>query len=188
MNESNPLVSCIVPVYNGERYLRSALESIFAQDYRPLEVIVVDDGSSDKSAVIAQDFKQVRYMHQTNQGVATARNAGLAAARGEFIAFLDQDDLWMSDKLSIQIEHLLKNPEIQYTLAELQFFLEPGMSRPAWFKNENLLKSHAGYVLGTLVVRRSLFQQIGRFAVEYKCASDTDWLFRANAAAVRRSV
>src|ERR1700694_2891614 len=119
MNESNPLVSCIVPVYNGERYLRSALESIFAQDYRPLEVIVVDDGSSDKSAVIAQDFKQVRYMHQTNQGVATARNAGLAAARGEFIAFLDQDDLWMSDKLSIQIEHLLKNPEIQYTLAEL---------------------------------------------------------------------
>ena len=97
-----PLVSVIVPVYNGEHYLSFAIHSILRQDYHPSEVIVVDDGSTDNSANIARSFKEVRYIHQSNQGVAMARNVGIAAARGEFIAFLDADDLWTPNKLSIQ--------------------------------------------------------------------------------------
>ena len=126
MTEQHPLVSVIIPVHNGGRYLRAALESVFAQTYRPFEVIVVDDGSTDDSGVIAQSFHDVRYIHQANQGVAAARNNGIEAARGEFFAFLDQDDLWTPEKLKLQIAYLLSHPDLGYTLTQQQFFLEPG--------------------------------------------------------------
>jgi glycosyltransferase involved in cell wall biosynthesis len=90
---SNPLVSVVTPVYNGEAFLRETLESIFAQDYEPFEVIVVDDGSTDGSAAIARSYPAARYIRQHNQGPAAARNAGIAAARGEFLAFVDADDV-----------------------------------------------------------------------------------------------
>src|SRR3954451_23570366 len=105
-----PLVSVIIPVHNGAKYLRAALESVFAQTYSPFEVIVVDDGSVDESGVIAQSFNDVRYIHQANQGVAAARNNGIGAARGEFLAFLDQDDLWTTEKLKLQMGYLMKDP------------------------------------------------------------------------------
>src|SRR4026207_773633 len=126
MTDENPLVSVIVPVYNGRRYLRAALESVFAQTYRPIEVIVVDDGSVDDSGTIAQSFPEVRYMHQTNQGVAAARNNGIDAAQGEFFALLDQDDLWATDKLKVQVDYFLNHPDVGYTLTQQKFFLEPG--------------------------------------------------------------
>src|SRR5690242_4967891 len=97
-----PTVTCIVPVFNGERYLGEALDSIFAQGHQPLEVLVVDDGSTDGSAAVAKSYgDRVRYFFQPNAGPAAARNLGLEAARGEFIAFLDADDLWHRDKLAI---------------------------------------------------------------------------------------
>src|SRR5213078_156464 len=115
MTDEQPLVSVIIPVYNGARYLRAALESVFAQTYRPIEVIVVDDGSGDDSGVIAQSFPDVHFIHQENQGVAAARNHGFDAARGEFIAFLDQDDLWTPEKLKVQVNYLLNHPDVGYT-------------------------------------------------------------------------
>ncbi|MFL5886158.1 MAG: glycosyltransferase family 2 protein, partial [Thermoleophilaceae bacterium] len=86
---ARPLVSVLVPVYQGERYLAEALDSVFAQDYEPLEVIVLDDGSTDGSADIARSYGGVRYLHQENSGIAAARNAAIGAARGEIVAFLD---------------------------------------------------------------------------------------------------
>jgi glycosyltransferase involved in cell wall biosynthesis len=188
MTEENPLVSVIIPVHNGGLYLRAALESVFAQTYRPFEVIVVDDGSTDDSGVIAQSFPEVHYIHQANQGVATARNNGLEAARGEFFAFLDQDDLWTPDKLKLQIAHLLSHPDLGYTLTQQQFFLEPGATIPAWFRKELLPEVHTGWVLGTLVVRRTAFEKIGNFATGYSAASDGDWFFRAKAAGIPMAV
>jgi glycosyltransferase involved in cell wall biosynthesis len=134
MTSENPLVSVIIPVYNGARFLRAALESVLAQTYRNFEVIVVDDGSVDDSGVIAQSFPEVRYIHQTNQGVAAARNHAIEVARGEYFAFLDQDDLWTADKLKLQIAYLLSHPEVGYTLTQQSFFLEPGATLPAWFR------------------------------------------------------
>src|SRR5437588_5735159 len=92
--KGSPLVSIIMPVYNGACFLAPALQSILDQQYRSFELIVVDDGSVDDTAKIVQAMAGVRYFHQSNQGVATARNKGLAVAKGEYIAFLDADDLW----------------------------------------------------------------------------------------------
>jgi glycosyltransferase involved in cell wall biosynthesis len=184
MNEEQPLVSVIIPVYNGARFLGAALESVFAQTYRPIEVIVVDDGSADDSGVIAQSFPEVRYVRQQNEGVAAARNNAIQIARGEFLAFLDQDDLWTPEKLKVQVDHLLNNPELGYTLTHLQFFLEPGTTLPPWFKKELLTTVHPGWVLGTLVVRRTVFDQVGDFATAYSAANDSDWFFRAKAAEI----
>jgi len=188
MTNENPLVSVIIPVYNGARYLGAALESVFAQTYRNFEVIVVDDGSVDDSGVIAQSFPDVRYIHQTNQGVAAARNNGLEAARGEYFAFLDQDDLWAPEKLKLQVEYLLSHPEIGYTLTQQQFFLDPGETLPPWFRKELFDSVHTGWVLGTLVVRRTIFEQIGNFATDYSAANDSDWFFRAKAAGIPMAV
>lgn len=183
-----PLVSVIIPVYNGARFLRAALESVFAQTYRPFEVIVVDDGSADESGSIAQSFPEVLYIQQANQGVAAARNNGIDAARGEFYAFLDQDDLWKPEKLKLQIEYLQSHPEIGYTLTQQQFFLEPGASLPPWFRKDLLAAVHTGWVLGTLVVRRTVFEQVGNFATGYSAANDSDWFFRAKAAEIPMAV
>ena len=188
MTVENPLVSVIIPVYNGARYLGAALESVFAQTYREFEVIVVDDGSADESGVIAQGFPDVRYLQQTNQGVAAARNHGLEAARGEFFAFLDQDDLWTPDKLKLQVEYLLRHPDVGYTLTQQKYFLDPGGTLPAWFRKELFDSVHTGWVLGTLVVRRTIFEQIGNFATGYSAANDSDWFFRAKAAAIPMAV
>jgi len=188
MSEEDPLVSVIIPVYNGARFLRAALESVFAQTYPPIEVIVVDDGSVDDSGIIAQSFPDVRYIHQENQGVAAARNHGIEAARGEFFAFLDQDDLWTPEKLKIQIGYLQNHPELGYTLTQQQYFLEPGAALPGWFKKDLLSSVHAGWVLGTLVVRRATFEQVGNFATDYSAANDSDWFFRAKAAGIPMEV
>ena len=188
MTEEKRLVSVIIPVYNGARYLREALESVFAQTYRPFEVIVVDDGSSDDSGKIAQSFPDVRYIHQANQGVAAARNNGIEAARGEFLAFIDQDDLWTPEKLKLQIACLLNNPDLGYTLTQQRFFLDPGAALPGWFRKELLNSVHTGWVLGTLVVRRAVFDTVGNFATGYTAASDGDWFFRAKAAGISMEV
>jgi glycosyltransferase involved in cell wall biosynthesis len=189
MTEQQPLVSVIIPVYNGARHLRGALESVFAQTYRPFEVIVVDDGSVDDSGIIAQSFPDVRYIHQPNQGVAAARNNGIDVARGEFFAFLDQDDLWTPEKLKLQIDYLLSHPDLGYTLTQQQFFLDkPGGPLPSWFRKELFDSVHTGWVLGTLVVRRTTFEQVGNFETGYSAANDSDWFFRAKAAGIPMAV
>jgi glycosyltransferase involved in cell wall biosynthesis len=188
MTEEQPLVSVIIPVYNGARHLGAALESVFAQTYRAFEVIVVDDGSVDDSGVIAQSFPDVHYIRQTNQGVAAARNHGLEVARGEFLAFLDQDDLWKPEKLKAQMDHLLSHPDLGYTLTQQQYFLDHGATLPAWFRKELFSTVHTGWVLGTLVVRRTVFDHVGDFATGYSAANDSDWFFRAKAAGIPMAV
>ena len=188
MTDTGPLVSVIIPVYNGARFLRAALESVLAQTYRPFEVIVVDDGSTDDSGPIAQSFEEVRYIRQANQGVAAARNNGVDTARGEFLAFLDQDDLWAPEKLKLQVDHLQSHPDLGYTLTNQQFFLEPDTTLPAWFRKDLLSAVHTGWVLGTLVVRRTVFEKVGKFAIGYSAANDSDWFFRAKAAGIPMAV
>src|SRR5262249_17267514 len=117
------LVSCIVPVFNGERYLGETLDSILAQTYRPREIIVVDDGSTDgTAAVVAAYGKRVTSVWQANAGEMAARNRGLTRARGEFIAFLDADDLWHPEKLARQIARFQERPEIDLSFTRFQNF------------------------------------------------------------------
>ncbi len=109
----NPLVSIIIPTYNYGRYIGRALASLASQDYKPLEIIVVDDGSTDDTRnVIARSGLDVTYIHQANGGVSSARNAGLAAATGTFIAFLDADDYLLDGAISMRAGILLSRPDI----------------------------------------------------------------------------
>jgi glycosyltransferase involved in cell wall biosynthesis len=118
-----PLVSCIVPVSNGERYLREALDSILAQTYRPTEIIVADDGSTDTTPAVATCYgDRIRYVKQDNAGAPTARNRGLRLARGEFVAFLDSDDLWHPEKLERQMRRFEARPELDHCVTHLQNF------------------------------------------------------------------
>lgn len=117
MQQKAALISCIVPVFNGERYVSETLDSILAQTYRPLELIVADDGSTDgTAAVVARYGEPVRYLWQSNQGPAAARNLGVSAAQGEFVAFLDADDLWHPEKLTRQMARFHARPELSLSV------------------------------------------------------------------------
>lgn len=174
-----PLVSVVVPLYNGERHLATALNSIFDQDYRPLEVIVVDDGSTDNGAEIARASHRVRYVYQSHQGVAHAWNTGIAAAKGKLIAFLAQDDLWTPNKLSVQVGYMVDNPHIQYTVSKERCFLEPGCSIPRGFRTKLLESEHVARLPEALVARKSLFDVIGGFNTVLTTSHDIDWFARA---------
>ena len=103
-----PLVSVIIPNYNYERYIQKCLESVISQDYPNIEIIVVDDGSTDCSIkVIEKYFPRVVLIQQENQGVSSARNAGILKSSGEYVAFIDSDDFWDPTKISKQMKFLL---------------------------------------------------------------------------------
>lgn len=173
-----PLVSVIVPIHNGERFLGEALDSIAAQDYGAIEVIVVDDGSTDGGPLLA-GARDVVLIRQDQRGAGAARNAGIDAAHGEILAFLDQDDVWMPSKLSRQVEVLTTHPE-SICLAQQTYFLETGAIAPAWFgKPELLADDHAGWAPSCLAVRRTTFDRVGRFDASLLHISDVDWFSRA---------
>lgn len=177
---NRPLVSVIIAVKNGGRFLAVAINSVLEQDYRPFEIIVVDGQSVDRTAEIAQSFQEVRYIYQIKRGVADAWNVGIDAARGEFIAFLSHDDLWTPNKLTVQANYLVNNPEIQYTIAKVRFFLEPGCRFPPGFREELLEGDHVGRIMETLVARKTAFDTVGKLRADFAIANDVDWFARAN--------
>src|ERR671927_1384317 len=123
---TDPRVTVIVAAFNGERFLRETLESVFAQDFDSYEVVFVDDGSQDRTGEIARSFP-VRYVRQENQGLPAARNAGIALARGELVAFLDDDDLLPPTKLRVQAGYLQDHPETGCVLGRQEWILEEGV-------------------------------------------------------------
>lgn len=175
------LVSCIIAVYNGERYLPNALESVFAQTYRPLEIIVVDDGSTDGTPdIIAQYGRRIRHLRQPNAGAPAAHNAGLRLADGEFVAFLDADDLWLRTKLARQVARFSQRPELDYCVTYVQNFWMPALRRErVRFRDHRLSSPIPGYVPQALLARVSCFQAVGRFDPSLKHSAKTEWFLRA---------
>jgi glycosyltransferase involved in cell wall biosynthesis len=175
----NPMVSVIIAVRNGERFLRSAIESVLAQTYRPFEIAVIDGHSDDQTAAIAGSFPEARVVPQAGRGVADAYNLGIESAKTDFIAFLSYDDLWTPDKLSVQMSYLIAHPEIAYTIARIKFFLEDEKSIPAGFRPELLEGDHIGRIMETLVARKQVFDLVGKFDTSLSTAEDVDWYSRA---------
>jgi len=178
---NRPLISCIVPVFNGERYLGEALDSILAQTYRPLEIIVADDGSTDGTAVVVATYgDQVRYLWQTNAGPAAARNLGLRAVQGEFVAFLDADDLWHQEKLARQMARFEARAELDMCFTKAQNFWIPKLREfGARHRNHPALgETVCPRSLCTLVARRSLIDTVGDFNPKFSVGEDTDWFLR----------
>jgi glycosyltransferase involved in cell wall biosynthesis len=182
MTQDKELVSVIIPVYNCELYLAEAIESVFNQTYRPIEVIIVDDGSTDKSADVASSYKEIHYIYQSNQGTAVARNSGLAAAQGEFIAFMDADDRWVPHKLRMQVEYLLEHPNIDYTIGGMQNFYDPEIIALSKIIKSSLEKEQIN--LMTMVARKTLFDQLGGFDPSYRIGEDLEWIIRAKDAGI----
>lgn len=110
-----PIASIVVPAFNAARTLSETLESLLSQTIRDYEVIIVNDGSTDNTLEIARGFTddaRVRIVTQPNRGLAGARNAGIAAARGKYIGFCDADDIWMPEKLATHVRHLEQSPDV----------------------------------------------------------------------------
>ncbi len=176
------LVSCIVPVYNGELYLREALDSILAQTYRPLEIIVADDGSTDGTPdVVASYGRQVRYAWQPNTGPGASRNLGLSMAQGDFFAFLDADDLWNPEKLAHQMARFQARPELEMCVTHIQNFWIPELhEEAARFRGHRRAQALPGYVTTTLLARRTLFDKVGLFNPAFQHVHDSEWFVRVN--------
>jgi glycosyltransferase involved in cell wall biosynthesis len=177
-----PLISCIVPVFNGERYLREALDSIRAQTYRRLEIIVADDGSTDGTAAVVAGFgEHVRYLTQPNAGPAAARNLGLRAAQGDFVAFLDADDLWHPEKLARQMARFQARLDLDLCVTHVQNFWVAELAGEAsgYRGHPRLAPAIPGYVCQALLTRRTLFDMVGAFNTGLPAGEDTDWFLHA---------
>ncbi|HEX5852077.1 MAG TPA: glycosyltransferase family A protein [Solirubrobacteraceae bacterium] len=180
---SGQLVSVIVPAYEAQEYLEEALRSALAQDHGEVEIVVVDDGSTDRTAEIALACG-VRVLRQRNAGPAAARNAGLAVARGAFVTILDADDVWPADRLSSQLAYLREHPEVGIVMGLTEVFLTPGQERPAHdprFAEGEQVTGHPA----TMLVRREVFELVGGFDESLRLSEDIDWLARAGDAGVR---
>jgi len=117
LNDQNThTVSVVIPAYNLGKHIARAIDSVLAQTHKPDEIIVVDDGSTDDTAGQIKKYgDRVKYLYQQNSGASVARNTGIKAAKSQWIAFLDGDDEWLPEKLQLQIEHLIRNPQLQWT-------------------------------------------------------------------------
>ncbi len=176
------LISCIVPVYNGEHYLSEALDSIIAQTYRPLEIIVVDDGSTDETPhIVGRYGQQITYLRQNNQGPAAARNRGIGNAHGEFIAFLDADDLWHREKLARQMARFKARPELELCITHIKNFWVPELKHEQErLKDHRFSKCPIGYVCQTILAYSSLFEKLGGFDSSLRTAEDIEWFSRVD--------
>lgn len=173
-------ISVVIPAFNAAAFISAALDSVAAQSLAPIEAIVVDDGSSDRTAEIAgsHPLAGLSIVQQSNAGASAARNAGLTGARGDWIAFLDADDLWLPEKLAIQARLAGQRPEVDIWLGATEgVALEQLPPTPGAF-----LASFAArpfLQLGAMLIRRTMFERVGLFDHALTYGEDLDWIMRA---------
>jgi glycosyltransferase involved in cell wall biosynthesis len=165
--ETEPLVSVVMPVRDGAPFLREAIESVLDQSHPRVELVVVDDGSTDDSAQIAGSFgERLLCVSAPPRGAGAARNQGVDLATGEFLAFIDADDLWPRTRLAVLLEAFRRRPQPDLVFGRLLSF--PGESEPV-----------TALVASTLLLRRRLFARVGGFAPEWRVGEFMEWLLRA---------
>lgn len=177
-----PLVSCIIPVFNGERFVAEAIASVLAQAHHPVEVIVVDDGSTDGTAAAVRACgSAVHYIHQPNAGPPAARNTGIRAAHGEFIAFLDADDRWRPEKLARQLALFSAEPALHCCLTLVRLFWEDDLRAEERAYRDIGRVEVATQQQSSIVVRRAVFDAVGVFDPDLPHAALVEWFERAQA-------
>lgn len=181
-----PLISVIIPAFNAADFITEAIESILAQTVTDFEILVIDDGSSDATADIVSRFGEpVRLLRQENGGPAKARNQGIREARGEFVAFLDADDIWKETKLKKQLALFEADPELGMVFTEGYVFNQEGIFRKNLSKRERLMSGnlpqnillHSGLSTPTVMLRKRVLDEIGLFEESLAHAEDDNlWI------------
>lgn len=174
-------VSVIIPVWNGEKYIEEAVCSVLEQDFAEKEVIVVDDGSTDRTPQVLSRFRaQIRLLTQENRGLGASRNAAIRMATGEYFSFLDHDDRWAPGKLSIQMKAMLASCDDPLIFSHVEQFICPTMGEAEIEKLGLFQKILPGHIAGTLLISRARFEEIGPFLEERKQLGEfVEWYLRA---------
>ena len=185
-DDTNALVSVVIPCYNREAYIKAAIDSVLAQAYRPLQIIVIDDGSSDSSVEIVGRFgSAITLIKQENAGAAAARNTGVRNASGTFLSFLDSDDLWNVDKLDKQLDVMTQQPEIDLVFGHTEEFISPELADDVARTIRCREGTIPARVQSAMLIRRDAFLKVGFFDETLTIGEGIDWLARANEAGIR---
>lgn len=183
-------VSVVIPVFNGELTIGKALASIEGQTVKPMEIVVVDDGSTDATAEVIQNYQSeipIRYYFQENKRQAAARNLGAAKSKGDWLAFLDCDDVWLPKKLEIQLDHLRGNPELEAVIGNYRIIEDITQKKQTDFVPEIIsgqdfspatLLTANFFWLPVVLIKRSKFLELGGFDESFRNAEDIDFGFR----------
>ena len=179
-----PTVSVIIHTFNNEKFIAETIESVLKQTYNDYEIIVVDDGSEDGTRDVLLPYMQdIRYHYKENGGIASAKNAGISLSSAEFIAFLDHDDLWVPDKLKIQMEHFNNNPQVGLVYAKYTSFRDgkelrtkPEKGYSGWIFKELLSKSFIQ--TSTVVVKRECLNAVGPYDESFTLGDEYDMFLR----------
>lgn len=175
----SPLISVVMPVYNGERYLAESIESILKQNVDRIELIIVDDGSTDRTSSIIHEYGQAcQYVCQEHRGASAARNRGVNLAKGDFIAFNDADDIWSPDKLSVQLQAFATDPDLDMVFGLIEQFHSPELSE-AFKIRVHCPKSHEGQSIVSMLIKKTSFFSIGLFSENWAIGELIDWFIRA---------
>jgi glycosyltransferase involved in cell wall biosynthesis len=175
------MISVMIGAYNAEEFIAEAIESVLRQSYQDFELIVVDDGSTDQTRRVIESFSTfgVQYRFQSNKGAAAARNHCIRLARGEYLAFLDADDVWTENKLELQMNEFAKDPSLDAVFGMVQQVLQNDWGQKiqeAIIPDSELLK---GYTQATMLIKRESFLRIGLFTEARAIGEFVDWLLRA---------
>ena len=176
---TKPQISVIIPIYNDALYIQEALTSVLSQGIEKLEIIVIDDGSTDNFEEKINDLNdpRIRIIKQTNCGAAEARNNGIRHAVGEYIAFLDADDIWAPNKLKLQLEVLINRADVNMVYGQVKEFYDISINEHADLQKG--VKTFVGYSPIALLISKSDFLLVGDFQSKWKVAEFIDWYDRA---------
>lgn len=184
-----PRVSVVIAVYNDDRYLAEAIESTLEQRPRPHEVIVVDDGSIDASGAVARRFESpVRCISQSHRGIAAARNTGIAATGGDYVALLDADDLWTARTLSALLGIFAADPGLDLAFGHVRHFISPDVDEAEAARLSCRTGLEPGYLASGVLLRRAALAQVGPFREELVSGEFIDWIARAREQGLREAL
>jgi glycosyltransferase involved in cell wall biosynthesis len=179
------MISVVIPVFNGASYVAQAIESVLDQTLAPTEVVVVDDGSSDSTPKIIQRFPPpVVYRRQANQGPGAARNHGIRESKGEFLAFLDSDDLWLPEKSQLQKAALDEDPQLNLVFCNMSQFRSPELPADATAGPACDESVRPSPLISCMLARRTAFERVGPLRRDLK-AEFVDWYMRAREAGLK---
>ena len=186
---SGPRISAVIVVRNGERYLAEAIESVLAQAMTPIELLVIDDGSTDRSPTIAGGYgPPVRCIPIEPRGIGGARNVGVGAARGECVAFLDADDVWTPDCLQALGTALEADERLEVAFGHVRQFVSPDLEPEAAARLRCRSALEPGYLVGASLIRRQTLERIGSFHEDLSTGDFVDWIARAREAHLREQL